>query len=154
MRSDADNKSIDKLYDQPELVYRSALQPGIDTLKDAGLLSAEEAEERLVETAAAFDDAMIPRPLAQRLHSLIVHNEIHPPDQSTVDLWARETRKSVRERYGDVDGERKLETVRQFVNARPGLVEVLNRSGVASHHDLVNALIERCTSLRMTPRQR
>lgn len=75
-----------------------------------------------------------------------------PPDAATIREWETETRRQLRERYGDRDGDRRLAVARAFVKSRPGFQQMLNDSGVGSHPRLITMLAENVNTLRMVPR--
>jgi hypothetical protein len=133
--------------------YGPALKDQLDRLSDHTGMSPEEREATLDAAAEFFSDARISSSTAPTLYSLLASAVVEPPDDATVEQWATETRRELREHYGD-DAGRRLEAAQKFIAARPDLQKTLNETGLGSHPRIVLALTENATQMRMVPRKR
>jgi hypothetical protein len=137
-------------FDIPGM-YRGDLRDSMNRLGDLTGGSKDELDEIMRETAMTFYDAKIPPLKASSLHSLMVHHLRTPADEDTEQEWTVQTRRQLRERYGD-DAPKRLEKVREFVSKRPALEKLLTETGLGSHPDVVLALAENANQLRLQPR--
>ncbi len=152
----SDETPEERMFGSPETLrtmYGPALKDSLDRLSDAAGVTPEQRQAHLEAVAEVFTDARINSQEAPGLHSLLVTHLTAPPDDATVQQWEVESRRGLRERYGD-DAGRRLAQASAFVKARPEMADILNRSGLGSHPRVILALAERVNEMRMTPRKR
>ncbi len=144
------------LYETPESLaktYAIDLKPSLDRLTDLAPQAAEQREQILQETSVVFNDAGINSQQAAQLHGLLVHHLVEPADDATVDGWAKESRQRLREKFGD-DANARLAKAQAFVAARPGLRDLLDRTGLGNRWEMIEQLTENANRLRITPRKK
>lgn len=152
-----DSDLADALYGDANIL-RETLRPhvadSLDRLSDAGTMTSDQRDAFLTDAALAFNDADVSAPMAPRIFGHIARGAISPPDEATSREWAVESRRLLRETYGEAEADRRLKTVREFLGARPRLQKLLNDSGAGDHPDVVVTLAESAHRLRMTPTAR
>jgi len=133
--------------------YGPAFKNSLDQLSDATGITPEQREAMLDEAAEIFSDARINSTEASGLYGLLATHMTAPADDTMEQEWATETRRELRQRYGD-DAGRRLEAAQKFVAARPDLKRTLDETGLGSHPRIVLALTEKADQLRVAPRKR
>jgi hypothetical protein len=152
--NDAPRDAADILYggeDARVSRYGPTLSDNLNAIADSTGLTTAEREQRLSEFAEFFDDAQLTPDQGARLLGIVARYAATPASDEQVQAWTTRSRQLLRERYGS-DAERRLETVREFVKARPFLKPYLNETGAGSHEDFLTMLAEHAHLLRMTPR--
>src|SRR5205823_5111678 len=76
-----------------------------------------------------------------------------PASDEEVQAWTTRSRKLLREKFG-ADAERRLQTVQEFVKARPFLKQYLDETGAGASPEWVMMLAANAHNLRMTPRKK
>jgi hypothetical protein len=149
-----DRDVADILFGSETLVssYGPVLADAADRLSDRTGMSQQERDAHIAEMATTFDDARILPEPASRLHALVVQHIGKPVDDATVDQWATEARRQLRDRYGLEESQRRIEIAKQFIANRPTLAKLLEDTKLGSHPDIVVALTENPERLRLTPR--
>ena len=144
------------MFNDPAVVARSYEPTLSDSLDDLTALAPELGEKRgelLANAAEVFSDARIPPESAATLHSLYVATLQNPPDEATTQQWARESTEWLKANYPQGYASA-LNRVRQWVHAREDVKNLLERSGLGDHPQVVRALIENAAQLRLTPRKK
>ena len=145
--------TADKWYGSTQTLvsaYGPALADTLHHIGDATGLDRAALDAHLRDTVEVFRDAQIEPQVASRLHALIARHIAKPADDATRQTWATEARRSLRQTYG-ADAERRMDVATQFVSARPGLHQLLNQTGLGSHPEVIMALAERTSQLRVAP---
>lgn len=132
--------------------YRPAISSSLNALRDYEGLTAEATDAILTESAQFFAGASIGTSKAGQIHGLIVHYLKEPPTEEQKREWASETRRILRERFGE-DSERRIEATRAYLAAHPTLEQQLNQSGVGAHPEVVVPLASNSHNLRAKPRK-
>lgn len=149
--------AADKLFGSPESLASSYGPQLADSLNDLVALlppeAAELREEILRDTASAFADAALPPEQASVVHAAFVSALRNPPGDDLIATWERESREWLAANYAQ-GHESELARVRQFVDARPGLKQLLEVTGLGSNPRIVAALMQNANQLRLTPRKR
>ncbi len=101
--------------------------------------------------AALFEDARVGRE-APQFHRLFVKYALDPAGEAQRIEWAEQTRRQLRDQYGEAGAARRLGRVRQFIEARPDVAESLGRTGLGDCPSVVLALAANANSLRIEPR--
>jgi hypothetical protein len=133
--------------------YGPTLADSLNAIADSTGLTNAEREQRLSEFAEFFDDAQLTPDQAARLLGIVAQYAATPASDEQVQSHATRSRQLLRERYG-ADAERRLETVREFVKARPFLKPYLDATGAGSHEDWITMLAEHAHLLRMHPQKK
>jgi hypothetical protein len=138
----------------PSLVssYGPALADSVDRLSDRTGMSLADRDAHIADMATTFDDARIMPDDAARLHPPMVQHITTPVDDVTVTEWATEARRQLRDRYGLDEAQRPLAVAKHFIANRPGLLKLLEATGLGSHPDIVMALAEHPERLQLTAR--
>lgn len=137
-------------YSDPVAVtdtYRPSIGESVDQIRDRTGMNEADSAALLNETSQFFHGANIRPEQAVGLHSLIVKHLKEPASEAIEKEWATESRRLVREKYGE-DGVRRLAAVKQFVNSYSALDQQVNASGVGSHPTFVLAMVDRANNLR------
>lgn len=151
--SDAENRLADAFYGNGasdegiRQLYEPSLGSTMNRLQDFAGWTPEERKQHGIGVARFFAGASIDSGDAAALYSLFAHHVQEPADDRTVRDWETETRRILRERYGD-EAPKRLATVREYVSQFKDLGALLDQSGLGSHPNLVTALVERADRLR------
>jgi hypothetical protein len=152
----AEETAAERLFGSRESLrtdYGPALKDSLDRLSDSTGATPEQLQGHLDAVAEVFSDARINSREASGLHSLLVSHLSAPVDDATVQQWETESRRELREQYGD-DAGRRLAAAQKFVAARPDLQRTLDETGLGSHPRVILALAEKANGMRMVPRKR
>jgi hypothetical protein len=139
--------------------YEPAIKHDVGRIGDARAWTSEQRDEALATFSRAFHDAKLSSSEASIITGHLAATVKEPPDQETVDGWAAESRRMLRERYGsDAEAVRRLGVITEFVRNRPTLAVMLKETGVGAHPDVIKRLAERADTsstygLRVTPRR-
>lgn len=102
---------------------------------------AETAQASAAAWSQAFDHFGIPEAHIDHLVSAGLQVASGPPDEATAKAWTSEAHQRLASEYGGPDGgARALETARAWVQAHPGLVQFLDRTGLGNHPRVVAAI--------------
>lgn len=148
--------AADALFGDPAVVARSYEPTLSDSLDDLTALAPELGEKRgelLANAAEVFSDARIPPESAATLHSLYVNTLRNPPSDDTTQDWARESTEWLKANYPQGYASA-LNRVRQYVHSRPDLKLALENTRLGDHPQVVKALIENASQLRLAPRKK
>lgn len=148
---DAEREGADLLYSGDEAIlsgYRPVLTESFNRLRDRDGLSAEQTEELLLEASRFYDGAGIQAGNAVGFQEQIVHRLKTPLTDEEHDQWQTESRRLFRERYGDKDGDRRLQAISKYVSSFPAFRKWLEDSGMGSNPKFLMTLAERAYDLR------
>ena len=154
--SDETLDAADVLFGDPAIVARSYEPTLSDSLDDLTALAPELSEKRgelLSNAAEIFSDARIPPENAATLHSLYVNTLRNPPSDDATQDWARESTEWLKANYPQGYASA-LNRVRQYVHSRPDLKLALENTRLGDHPQVVKALIENASQLRLAPRKK
>lgn len=129
-------------------MYSTALRDNLGRLRDATEMTEADVNSHLLDMAKFGNDAGIPPQEMTGLHGLIVHHVEKPANDATVQQWALEARRGLRERYGEDGLARAAEASKYLKENHPALQDYLNRTGVGSHPRVVLQLAEKITHIR------
>lgn len=149
--------AADKLFGDPESLASTYGPQLADALGDLTALAPELAEKRveiLAETSRLYADAAIGPEQAATLHAAFVSSLKNPPSDDQIATWARESRTWLRETLGeDWQQDGRVQRVRQFIDARPALKELLEISGLGDSPTFVKTFLDHANQMRLTPRK-
>lgn len=148
--------AADILFNDPVVVarnYEPTLADSLDALTALAPDLAEKRDALLAGAAEVFADAALPPERASLLYSLYVSSLQNPPDEATSQQWATDSITWLQEQFPQGHTEQ-LNRARQFIQARPELKEMLERTGLGNNLQVVKALIENASQLRLAPRKR
>lgn len=125
----------------PNGTYASVMRDGIRTLTDRYGFSPEDAEECRRDLAELFYDLDASPQEAAQIFDAIVRHLKEIPDERTAESWETETRRRLRESFGN-DAPNRLKATQEHLSANKQFTGLLARSGVGSHPDVASLLID------------
>lgn len=130
------------------IALQSTFQAERDTLRDAMGLSETQLQTREDRFTTTLDQAGLdPYLVGRSLYGLLSTADIaaarneDPPDAEQVQAWTEESRRAVRGQYGDEEGHALIERAVKFVKQHPQLAALLQRDGLGSRPDVVQAIV-------------
>lgn len=157
--SEADEQGQKSLAD---LMYGSAealvsdfgprLADSAAILSDVAGWTAEQRAEHVLEAARTFSEVGIRGGAAAQLHALVAQHARTPVGDETVEQWRVESLRKGRERYGEVERDRRAGLVKAYLAERPAIAQLLEHTGTGSHPKLFSTLLEQADRLPVKKR--
>lgn len=126
--------------------YDSAMKEGLDRLADKFGLTPKQVYQVREEVSQVFEELNLSTDEGSKLFDLYVHHMIKPADEELHSQWAEASNKLIRE-LGP-DAKKKLQDAQSYVDQKPAFKSMMEKTGLGSHPDFIQALIEAIPHLR------